>query len=182
MPDLLVAENGCPGCRELADCFVITLRHFEGDTSIAGALAAQGLGWPVSAGCVVGAGPWLAWRGPQEALLLSTRREPGEALLKALEPGQSETAMAAELSDGVMTFELHGPALDEWLAHLVDASAIPRQPGRASRTRMAEVSVFLLRLTPDRLWLLADRSMAAYVINWLAFSHEGAFGTEARRP
>jgi sarcosine oxidase gamma subunit len=182
MADVSVAADGRPGWRELPGVFVATLRHFAEDTTAGVVVAAQGGSWPVEVGRLVGNDPWLAWRGPQETLLLTTRREPVDALLQAMAPGQSETAMAAELSDSLMTWELHGAQIDDWLTHLVDASAVPRQPGRATRARMADVAVLLLRLAPERLWLLADRSIAAYVSNWLAFGHEGAFGGQARRP
>jgi len=181
MPDLLKVEHGHPGYRQQAGIYAATLRHFPTDTSAAAAVTALGLAWPVAAGSFVGNDPWLAWRAPRESLLLSHQRAAIDMLLQSLAPGRSETAMAAELSDGLMTWELHGPLLDEWLVHLVDASALPRQAGRASRARMADVAVFMLRLEADRLWLIADRSMSAYVANWLAFSHEGAFAATKHR-
>lgn len=183
MPDLILApsgHHGRPGCREVPGVVVATLRHFAGDTSAAAAITGMGLPWPLEVGRLAGADPWLAWRAPQEAWLLATRREPVDALLGALAPGQSESAMAAELSDGLITLELHGPQLDDWLAHLVDASAIPRQPGLVTRARMADVAVLLLRLANDRLWLLADRTIAHYLVEWLTYSHEGAFGVGGR--
>jgi len=65
--------------------------------------------------------------------------------------------------------------LDDWLSHLVDALAIPRQSGCVTRCRLADVPVLLLRLYPDRVWLVADRPSAPYLGNWLAYAHEGAF-------
>ena len=177
MVDLLTASLNQPGLRELSAIFAVTLRHFPDDASVSPELAALGLAWPLKPGQMVGSDPWLVWRGPQEALLLSTQRHSVDRLLSALAPGLSPTALAAELSDSLMTCELHGPRLDDWLGHLVDASSIPRQAGSASRARLADVAVLLLRLDAQRLWLMADRSISAYVINWLGFSHEGAFGT-----
>jgi sarcosine oxidase gamma subunit len=181
MRDLIVAANGNPGARALSGTHVITLGHFGGDASAAAAVTAMGLPWPAEPGKLVGADPWLAWRGPKETLVLATRRAPIDGLLQALAPGQSESAMAAELSDGLTTFELHGPGLDDWLAHLVDASAIPRQAGSVTRARMADAAVWMLRLAPERLWLLADRTISAYIESWLQFSHEGSFAAREHR-
>ena len=180
MAELPNAAPGLPGCRELQGLHGATVRHFAGDESAALALTAIGLPGLPSPGVLAAAGdsgPWLAWRAPQESVLLSLDAAPVRALLQALEPGRSETAMAADLGDAAAAYELHGPRIDDWLAHLVDADAIPREPGRATRARLIDVSVLLLRLAPERLWLLGDRPIAAYLRNWLAFSHQGAFST-----
>lgn len=180
MPELLTAEATRPGVRVLPGVYIATLRHFPTDTSAQAAVQALGLPWPLPVGQLVGTDPWMAWRAPQEALVFGTQKAVLDGLFSALAPGKSETAMAVELSDSLSTYELHGPNLDEWLAHLVDASSIPREPGRATRARMVDVAVFMLRLDPERLWLLADRGIAAYVTNWLTFTHEGAFGDQER--
>lgn len=183
MAELPNAAPGLPGCRELQGLHVATVRHFAGDDTAARALAAIGLhGLPtpgVLAAAAGDSGPWLAWRAPQESLLLSLAAAPVRTLLQALEPSRSETAMTADLGDAVAACELHGPRIDDWLAHLVDADAIPRVAGRATRARLIDVPVMLLRLAPERLWLLGDRPIAAYLRNWLAHSHQGAFSTRA---
>lgn len=179
MAELPTAAPGLPGCRELQGLHVATVRHAAGDATASAALSAIGLpGLPrpgVLARASADTGPWLAWRAPQECVLLSLDAAPVQALLLALEPGRSPSAMAAALGEGLVAFELHGPRIDDWLAHLVDADAIPRAAGRATRARLIDVPVLLLRLAPERLWLLGDRPIAAYLRNWLAFSHQGAF-------
>ncbi|GAB2601119.1 hypothetical protein GCM10027034_37880 [Ramlibacter solisilvae] len=95
-------------------------------------------------------------------------------LLTALTPGRVPNAMAIDMTHGLGTVELHGPRLDGWLARLVDQSAIPTE-GRASRCRLVDIPVLLLRPATDSLRLVADRSLFPYVAHWLAFSHEGAF-------
>lgn len=183
MAELPNAAPGLPGCRELQGLQAAAVRHFAGDDSAAQAVAAIGLpGLPppgVLASAAGESGPWLAWRAPQECLLLSLDAAPVCTLLQALEPGRSESAMAANLGDAVAAYELHGPRIDDWLAHLVDADAIPREAGRATRARAIDVPVLLLRLAPERLWLLGDRPITAYLRHWLAFSHQGAFATRA---
>jgi sarcosine oxidase gamma subunit len=175
MVEPLVAAEGRPGVREVNGLHIATVRHFTGDSSAFGALAAVGLPGPQAPGSLAGHDPWLAWRGPQESLVLCTHSGPVQAVLKALAPGHSETAMAADLSEALIAFELHGPRIDAWLTHLVDASSLPNASGGTSRARLADVSVLLLRLAPQRLWLLGDRTVADYLRNWLTFSHEGAF-------
>jgi hypothetical protein len=164
-----------PGVRPVHGLTVITIRHFPGDTHAAEAIRAQGLVWPNGPGELIGHEPWLAWRSPNETIALAFAAQPLAAVLAALAPGQSDSAMAANLTDALAVFELHGPRIDDWLAHVVDASAIPREPGRCTRCRLADVAGMLLRLDSERLWLLVDAPVGAYVENWLAFSHEGAF-------
>ena len=179
MDELIASQGGLPGCRRLRGLTAITIRHFPGDTRAAEAVRAAGLEWSNVPGDLVGKDPWLAWRSPQETMALGFTAEPLSAVLAALTPGQSDSAMAARLSDALAVFELHGPRIDDWLALLVDASTIPREPGRCSRGRLADVAVMLLRLQADRLWLLVDGPVSTHLENWLALSHEGAFAPSA---
>lgn len=175
MVDLIAARAGLPGCRALPQVTAVTVRHFPGDTTAADAALHLGLGWPESPGMVTGADPWLAWRGPYETIALS--RNPGalRPLLALLGAGRSETAFAADLSEALVVVELHGPWLDEWLSHLVDALSIPYRPGQVTRARLADVAVMMLRLATDRVWVLAERPIRAYVEEWLTYAHEGTF-------
>jgi len=178
MADIIMATASQPGLRLLSGVTAITIRHFPGDTSARDAVQAQGLTWPIEPGVIGGHDPWLAWRSPQEILALAFRPEPLHALLHALAPGRSESALAVDLSEALTVFELHGPQLDVWLSHLVDAMAIPYLPGRVCRCRLADVAVLLLRLDPERVWLVADGPSAPYVSNWMSYSHQGAFDVE----
>lgn len=177
MADLIASREGVPGCRRVRGLTALTIRHFAGDTQAADAVRAQGLAWSNVPGDVTGNDPWLAWRGPQETMALGSSEKQLDAIRDALAPGKCESAMAADLSDALAVFELHGPRLDDWLAHLVDATAIPREPGRCSRARLADAAVLLLRLEPKRLLLVVDRPIHGYLENWLAFSHDGAFSS-----
>lgn len=109
--------------------------------------------------------------------LLGRNAKPLQLLLADLASGKHNAALAVDLSEAVAVLELRGPALDEWLAHLVDANAIPHEPGRVSRCRLADVPAMLLRLEADRLWLVVDRPLEPYVTDWLAYAHDGAFAT-----
>jgi hypothetical protein len=175
MADLIIADSGRPGYRQLTAVSVVTIRHFAGDNSARDAAQAQGLNWSAVPGSLTGHDPYLAWRSPQETLALGLQPQPLRAVLDALAPGRSETALAVDLSESLAVFELHGALLDVWLSHLVDALAIPRQSGQVWRCRLADIPVLLLRLDPERVWLVADRPIAPYLSNWLSYSHEGAF-------
>lgn len=175
MLELLTAKGDRPGVREITGLQICSVRYLPGDSTASKAAAALGIDWPEAPNKLVGSDPFLAWRSPRECILLSSSREPISQLLEALAPGQSASAIAIDMSEAFAVFELHGPQIDAWLAHLVDAMSVPREAGRGSRARLADVAVFLLRLASDRLWLLADRPISPYISNWLAFSHEGAF-------
>ena len=174
MAELIMTTATQPGCRELSGLTVMTIRHFDGDTSARAAVQAQGLVWPSESGQLSGNDPWLAWRSPQETIALGSKSAPLQAVLQALAAGRSESALAVDLSQALCVFELHGAGLDRWLAHLVDAMSIP-PPGRACRCRLADAAVLLLRLEPERVWLVADRPIAPYLSNWMSYSHQGAF-------
>ena len=175
MVELPVASDRLPAWSEVSGLHIASLRHLQGDDSVAPCVAALGLAWPVAPGELSGCAPYLAWRSPRESLFLSMDREPLSALLKALAPGQSETALAIELSEALAVYELRGPTIDLWLSHLVASMSVPSEFGRANCARMADIPVTLLRLHPERLWLLADRPTKLYVKNWLTYSHEGVF-------
>ncbi len=180
MDERINAEPGRTGCQLLAGISVVTVRHFSGDTSAQTEVQAAGLVWPDKPGLFTGEDPWMAWRSPQEMIVIGSRPAPSQALLQSLASGRSDSAIALDLSEALAVYELYGPLLDDWLSHLVDALAIPRLAGQASRCRLADVPVLLLRLDPERVWLVADRPIAPYLGNWLAYAHEGAFAVMRR--
>jgi sarcosine oxidase gamma subunit len=179
MAEVIAARTGQPGCRRVGGFAALTIHRIAADTSAAEALSALGLAGPGTPGTFTGTcsgtDPLIAWRSPQEWLVLSLQPARCALLLAALAAGRSATALAAEISDALVLYELHGPELDDWLSRLVDAQAIPRMAGRASRCRLADVSVLLLRLQAGRLWLAADRTLAPYLEAWLVYTHAGAF-------
>ena len=180
MDDCIKAELGRPGCRLLLGVSAVTVRYFPDDASAKSAAQAAGLEWPDAPGLLTGTDPWMAWRSPQEMLLIGLQSTAMQALLLSLAPGRSDSAVALDLSEALAVYELHGPRLDDWLSHLVDALAIPRQNGCVTRCRLADVPVVLMRLEPERLWLVADRPTAPYLRNWLSYSHDGAFAATRR--
>ena len=87
---------------------------------------------------------------------------------------------AIEVSDGVLGLELHGSQVDELLRRLVDSHSLPGPPGSAVRARLADIAVVLVRQRSDTVWLLADRSDAHYLSNWLAHAGEALAITSSR--
>jgi sarcosine oxidase gamma subunit len=81
-------------------------------------------------------------------------------------------ACAVDQSDGVLALELQGQQLDDLLLRLVDSRSLPRSPGTAFRARLADITITLVRHESDRLWMLAERPQAHYLMNWL--NHVGA--------
>lgn len=175
------AKPGVPGWRIVSGVTAVTIRHFAGDTDARAAALQLGPAWPDAPGALTGSDPWLAWRSPQETIAFGMEHEPLRRLVERLAPGQSAGAVAIDISEATAVIELHGPRLDDWLAHLVDAMSIPRTAGRCTRARLADAAVLLLRLADDRLWLALERPIRAYAEDWLGYAHEGAFCDQGQR-
>lgn len=175
MADAIAAKPRLAGWRVVSEFAAVAIRHFPGDTSASDAVRQIGLAWSDAPGELIGTDPWLAWRSPQETIAIGLERGQLRSLMERLAPGRSDSAVAMDLSDALGVLELHGSRLDEWLARLVDAMSVPRNPGRCARARMADAAVLLLRLSEDRLWMVLDRPIRAYAENWLAYAREGAF-------
>lgn len=173
MAELPEASTHAPGARRLHGLKVVTVRWLEADSAARDALLRAGLPWVSAPGMHDGTDPLVAWRAPRERLLVGTGAEPLATVVDALAPGRHTTTLALDASEATAAFELHGPALDDWLARLVDASAVPRSTRQGSRCRLADVAVVLMRIAPDRVWLLVDRPLAPYVGEWIAYTHAG---------
>lgn len=172
----VMAGPGQPGCCRLDGLRVLTLRHAAPAAAAEAALEAIGLALPTKTGDVTSTeGIHAIRRQPEETLILGPDAPVFDRLLAAVPPGRHADVVALDLSHGLAVIELDGPRLDGWLSHLVDVQAIPTAPGQASRGRLIDIAVLMLRLAPDRLWLVVDRSLCPYLANWLSFAHLGAF-------
>lgn len=179
MQDLLpwiTAPAHRPGARRVEAMRVLSVRHFQASPAAETAFVQSGLAWPARTLDLVSCqGLLAARRHPEEVIVMGEGAlNELQQLLDALAPGRHPEALAIELTHGLGVIELHGPHLDEWLARLVDCSAIPAE-GRASRCRFIDVPVLLARPAAERVFLLADRSLFPYLADWLTFSHEAAF-------
>jgi sarcosine oxidase gamma subunit len=164
-----------PGARRLEPMRVVLVRHLRDSEGARSAFVEAGLPWPDATRELLMVGSLLiARRQPEEVIVTGDDDASIARLLSALVPGRFADAMALDLTHGMGVIEMHGPRLDEWIARLVDTSAIP-EPGRASRCRLVDIAAVLLRLAPDCVRVIADRSLFPYLSDWLAFSHEGTF-------
>lgn len=109
----------------------------------------------------------VAWLGPREYLVVTQDTAAAAGLLAALQPGRQALSCALDCSAGTVTVELDGPAAAALLARLIDAASLPALPGCATRARCMDIAVTLLRLSPQRFWLLAERSHEDYLAEWL---------------
>ena len=162
---------------------VVALRHLPGGgEALAAALRAADVPDIPAPGQAPGHGPspgsWALWRSPSEVMLLCVDRAAADAARAAL--AAEALACAVDQTDGTQALELQGPRVDELLQRLVDSQSLPVAPGGAARARLADIAVTLLRLRPDTLWLLADRSQAHYLASWLAHAGEALAVTSSR--
>ncbi len=157
----------------IAPLRVVALRHIGvGHEAIASALAAHGLPPLPNAGRFAGNDPFVLWRNPGESLLISLSSDVADLMLRELAPGRASSACAIDLSDGIVCLELRGSALHDLLSRLIDASAIPQRTGDGTQARLGEIAVSIIRRADDCAWLLADRSVAHYVADWVAYASD----------
>lgn len=156
---------------------VLALRYLAGGAAaIELALAAHDLAPLAQPGACKGADPWLVWVGLAESLLLTSHPAVADGVLRELAPGLQAVACALDQSGGWLVFELLGTNVDEVLSRLLDASAIPQRAGQSSRARLMDISAVLVRLAPDRVFLLVDRTHGIYAAQWLTHALGAAAG------
>ncbi len=159
-------------CRALDSFRVLTLRHFNAEHVVASACARAGFVSLPSPRNFIGTDPLLLWRSPSEYLCVATSHAHTtvDLLLDELAPSREPLACAIELTDGMVALEISGPRIDDLLSRLADASSAPRSAGQGSRMRLADIAIFALRPSEQILWLMADRSHARYLVDWLGYA------------
>jgi heterotetrameric sarcosine oxidase gamma subunit len=165
-----------PGARRLDGIRVVVVRHTYDGAQVSTAFeAATNLPWPLRTRELRSSERLSAMRcHPGEVLVVGEDESRVQQLMQEFSPGRTNQVVAIDLSHGMGVVELRGPRLDEWLAHVIDQSAIP-DVGCATRCRLADLAVHLLRPAADCIRVVADRAAFPYLAHWLAFSHEGAF-------
>ena len=121
-----------------------------------------------------GSDPFVLWRNPTEWVLIATSDALADQVLRELAPGRHARACAFDQSPGAVAIELEGSAVESVLSRLVDASAIPRAPGRGTRARLGDIAVTMLRVGSGRMWLIADRSVEDYLVDWIGYAAANA--------
>ena len=151
---------------------VLPLRDAPGDgqAALTRVLAALGLPALPQPGQASGRGPGLICQRTSETMLLTSDGRLTAALLDARRPLAGARAWALDLSAGTLVVELHGSALDALFSRLLDADALPRTQGQASRMRLADIAVTVWRKAPDCAQLLCDRAHSHYLARWLNYA------------
>ena len=103
----------------------------------------------------------LVWTGPNERLIVQEGNWDPGALGAALPAG----CHALDLSQGLAAFELSGPGVETLVRG--ETSAVQFAPGFAARLRFADLAVLVMALDAQRIRLLAERSVAAWLFDWL---------------
>ena len=153
---------------------VLSLRHLAGggDTVLAAALATHALPRLPQPGSYGGREPRLIWCSPNETLLLMQDAARAAALLAALRPAAGALACALDRSAGSLVVTLQGHEVEALMARLVDAQALPRRAGQATRLRLADIAAVVWRDAPDQAGLLVDRAHAHYLAGWIRYAAE----------
>jgi heterotetrameric sarcosine oxidase gamma subunit len=102
-----------------------------------------------------GDGPWQLWLAPDRALLVGVRAMP--------------EGFAFDVTDGLATFEIAGPRAAEMVVMgcTLDPLGPVLAPGRCAQTVFAGVkAVIYAPGARDTFRLHADRSLAAYLLEW----------------
>jgi len=139
------------------------------DLALASLALLRGAAQPAPFGLVLpGPGGWIAsgtaaafWTGPDQWMIEAAGRASGDfaAALAAAAPGCAVT----EQTDGWAGFDFEGPAaaIDRLIERLVNIDPGQLAPGRATRTGLHHMGVFVIRRAPDILGVLVGRSFAA---------------------
>lgn len=171
MAALLPPEGADFSARLVEPLQVLALRSLPGGAeAVASAVAITGVDSLPHTGCFVGSDPMVLWRSPGELMFISTSASAANTVLRTLPAASHALAYSIDRSAGTITFSLQGPAVDEVLHRLIDASAVPRSVGQGTRTRMADIAVVVMRVAPDCVWLIADRTNDHYLAHWIAYA------------
>ena len=161
--------------RVIENMRVVSLRHLAGGTAaVERALAPRYLTQLPKPGTYVGTDPCLVWTSLTEMLLLTSIDAIAEDMLQAMAPKHESLACAVDRSAGSVVFDLLGVGIDDVLHRLLDASAIPLQAPHATRARFMDVCAVVVRLGPQRAWMLLDRPDAPYAATWISHAWQAA--------
>lgn len=144
-----------------------------GEEALVAALDAVGLGWPAPGQSTGESARGLLRMGGDQALVYGLSVE-------ALATGLGDMAWLTDQSDTWVGLSLRGSDPRAALAYLcaldLDEAAFP--DGATARTRMAHLSVILLRQSPQEWWFWAPRSSVESFIDALVEALELASTTQ----
>lgn len=145
--------------------------------------AAQRLELP-PAGAWSGADPQALWVGPDQWLLVSRRQTPDALIEHCGQALEGVLHHAVDSSDALHCLAVEGVGARTLLAmgSGVDFDAGRFKAGQCARTRLAKVAVLIAALEGERFELYADRSVGAYLTNWLHQAGRDPLVGAAARP
>lgn len=145
----------------------------------------QGQAAPAPFGLTLpGPGGWTSgdriaafWTGPDQWMIEGTGQ--GHDDFAALIGAEVSAAAVTEQTDGWVAINITGPAgqIVALLERLVNLAPEATAPGRATRTGLHHMNVFLIRRAPDQLTILGMRSAAGSL--WHAVAETAKRLTEA---
>lgn len=127
----------------------------------------QGLPAPLQAvgRALAGSSLILAWRSPQETLVLSGEAAVFEALAqRSIEAGA--WGCFVDQTGGVTVWEVTGDRTRDLLERLGSAASVP-QLGEARTSRMADLPVLALRVEAGATLLIVERVYAEHLLGWI---------------
>ncbi|MBV7482224.1 hypothetical protein [Bordetella sp. BOR01] len=164
----------CVQWQVLQGMSIASVRRMAGDRDVLEILKNLGMRWPESTGNARGDDPVVLWKRPSEALVVSKQAGRTGELVALLEAGRSPSGIALDVSEQITVLEVRGPALNEWLAQVVDTYSLP-QRGGVTNARLAEIHVLIFRPEDERVWILVERTLVSYLDAWLCHTRDVAF-------
>ncbi|KAA0916615.1 sarcosine oxidase subunit gamma [Aquicoccus porphyridii] len=163
---------------------MITLRGDLGDKALASALHdVTGCALPGPREVALAGEKGAAWMSPDELLVMVPHGETAAAVATLDARLGERHALAADVSDARVVFDIRGAYAREVLGKLmpVDFSADAFGPGQIRRSRMAQVPAAVWMTGEDAFRVVCFRSVAQYVFDLLktAASEGGEVGLYA---
>ncbi len=136
--------------------------------------AGKALQLPRQASQCQGEDPVACWLGPDQWLLTSDTKPPGEIISHIDQLLSTQLHAATDLSAHHVCFALRGGAARSVLAMGcgIDMHADTFAPGQCARTHFADVLLLIVAVEDNYFNLYVDRSHAQYLRNWLAKAGE----------
>ena len=106
----------------------------------------------------------LAWRSPTETIVLSRDAAPIDAIQDAV--AQISDGCCIDRSGGFWTIRVTGMGIDALMARLGSPESMP-SPGQSIRSRVADVPVLSVSVASGEVLLLAERTYAPHLLNWI---------------
>jgi sarcosine oxidase gamma subunit len=152
---------------------VASLRYFDSmgefaravETSIAIALPR-----PLRANGAIragGAGAVLAWRSPSESLLICSDAAPLTKL--RTDVAHLKEGCVVDQTGGAWVFRTSGTHISDLFERMAGQATLPAL-GEARASRVADVPVLAIQVTPDEVLLIVERLYAEHMMGWVRAS------------